>query len=210
MFDFKKVSLDGDRVHQYTITSDANPLRYSEVLQLLQNDESFRSFFISLLRDSPFTAYRWETPPVNSTMITRPFEFVLINSATLARKPDSNTYAAYFNDDGPDEGVVKFPSLGKDSLLIVPSPRGPEEAYGHLAAFMRQAPDAQVHSLWQVVGETVEQQLSEKPLSKKPLSKKPLWLSTAGGGVSWLHVRLDSRPKYYGFEPYKDSTYNKD
>ncbi|MGI9175867.1 MAG: DUF6940 family protein [Rhodothermales bacterium] len=24
-----------------------------------------------------------------------------------------------------------------------------------------------------------------------------MWLSTAGGGVSWLHVRLDSRPKYY-------------
>ncbi len=31
----------------------------------------------------------------------------------------------------------------------------------------------------------------------------PLWLSTAGGGVAWLHVRLDSRPKYYGYSPYK-------
>jgi len=27
--------------------------------------------------------------------------------------------------------------------------------------------------------------------------------STAGAGVSWLHVRLDDRPKYYGFKPYK-------
>ena len=27
--------------------------------------------------------------------------------------------------------------------------------------------------------------------------------SAAGAGVSWLHVRLDDRPKYYGFLPYK-------
>jgi hypothetical protein len=35
------------------------------------------------------------------------------------------------------------------------------------------------------------------------LGAKPVWLSTAGGGVSWLHVRLDDQPKYYGFEPYR-------
>ncbi|MFL6237620.1 MAG: DUF6940 family protein [Thermoanaerobaculia bacterium] len=29
--------------------------------------------------------------------------------------------------------------------------------------------------------------------------------STYGGGagVSWLHVRLDDRPKYYGYGPYR-------
>jgi hypothetical protein len=31
----------------------------------------------------------------------------------------------------------------------------------------------------------------------------PEWLSTAGAGVSWLHVRLDDRPKYYGYAPYR-------
>ena len=29
------------------------------------------------------------------------------------------------------------------------------------------------------------------------VSASPLWLSTAGMGVSWLHLRLDSRPKNY-------------
>ena len=33
---------------------------------------------------------------------------------------------------------------------------------------------------------------------------QPIWLSTAGMGVPWLHVRLDSRPKYYAFGPYRD------
>ena len=32
----------------------------------------------------------------------------------------------------------------------------------------------------------------------------PVWLSTAGGGVAWLHVRLDDRPKYYSYAPYKN------
>ncbi|MBX3248007.1 MAG: hypothetical protein KF901_12575 [Myxococcales bacterium] len=30
-----------------------------------------------------------------------------------------------------------------------------------------------------------------------------VWLSTAGLGVDWLHVRLDARPKYYRHAPYK-------
>ena len=32
----------------------------------------------------------------------------------------------------------------------------------------------------------------------------PVWVSTAGAGVSWLHVRLDDRPKYYGYQPYRN------
>ena len=39
------------------------------------------------------------------------------------------------------------------------------------------------------------------------LSEKPLWLSTAGGGVAWLHLRIDSRPKYYSHRPYRDPGY---
>ncbi|MDF9799652.1 hypothetical protein OKW21_004915 [Catalinimonas alkaloidigena] len=28
-------------------------------------------------------------------------------------------------------------------------------------------------------------------------------MSTSGLGVYWLHIRLDSRPKYYQFDPYR-------
>jgi hypothetical protein len=35
------------------------------------------------------------------------------------------------------------------------------------------------------------------------LGTAPVWVSTAGMGVSWLHVRLDNRPKYYGYKPYR-------
>jgi hypothetical protein len=35
------------------------------------------------------------------------------------------------------------------------------------------------------------------------LGSTPIWLSTAGDGIAWLHVRLDSRPKYYSYGPYR-------
>jgi hypothetical protein len=63
-----------------------------------------------------------------------------------------------------------------------------------MAAFVRQAPEPQKPSLWQQVGKVMEQQLG----------RSPVWLNTAGAGVSWLHVRLDKTPKYYGFGPYRN------
>ena len=64
------------------------------------------------------------------------------------------------------------------------------------AAFVRHAPERQKHALWERVGEAVERRLGPKPV----------WVSTAGAGVSWLHVRLDDRPKYYGYAPYRDGS----
>ena len=29
------------------------------------------------------------------------------------------------------------------------------------------------------------------------------WLSTEGSGVPWLHVRMDSSPKYYHYDAYR-------
>ena len=65
--------------------------------------------------------------------------------------------------------------------------------YGHLAAFVRLAPERQRQALWQSVGEAMARRVSTKPV----------WLSTAGAGVSWLHLRLDDKPKYYGYAPYR-------
>ena len=89
--------------------------------------------------------------------------------------------------------MVEFSNLGRDAILIVPCLKTVPSAYGHLAAFVREAPEAQRHALWQLVGEAMARRIGPKPV----------WLSTAGAGVSWLHVRLDDRPKYYRFGPYR-------
>jgi hypothetical protein len=52
--------------------------------------------------------------------------------------------------------------------------------------------------LWSAVGRTVA--------SRRAASVDPVWVSTAGLGVHWLHVRLDDRPKYYRHRPFTNPT----
>ena len=184
--------LDHGRTIKTTIEAANTHMTYADVLQGWQQDAAFRTFFTALLAAAPFTAFRWETPPLTTTTATRSFEFVLLNAPALAKRPDIDAFAEHFRVTEPN-GVVTFSNLGQDARLVVPCPGEPLAAYGHLAAFVRNAPTAQQHALWQLAGTTMQQQLNQQPV----------WLSTAGAGVAWLHVRLDDRPKYYGYAPYR-------
>jgi hypothetical protein len=186
-------NLNGGSIHRISILRDTQRLRYSEVLECWKSDGAFRTFFNRVLADAPFTAYFWEMPPVTRASIHQPFECVLVDSPGLAGvAADASAFAEYFAVAGADEAIAGFPSLGKDAFLIAPCPRGAPAAYPHLAAFVRKAPAAQQQALWQWVGTAVAERLSTRPL----------WLSTSGLGVYWLHVRLDSTPKYYTFRSY--------
>jgi hypothetical protein len=186
--------LANGHVIKVAIDLDSSTVSYADVLHRWQTNADFRSLFIGLLADSPFSAFRWETPPITSATANRPFEFVLLNSPGLARKPESDAFAEHFSG-ASKTGVVEFPNLGNDAIMVVPYPSGPLSAYGHLGAFVREAPDPQIHALWALVGAAMQRRLGTKPV----------WLSTAGAGVPWLHVRLDDRPKYYGYAPYRDA-----
>jgi hypothetical protein len=192
MWSSRTERLDSGRVIKFAIDLDAAPVSYAETLRRWRDDAAFRLFFIGLLADAPFAAFRWETPPITAATANRPFEFVLLDSPGLARNPEIDAFAEHFRGAAP-EGVVEFANLGKDAIMIVPCPGGAISAYGHLGAFVRQAPEAQQHALWAQVGAAMQRRLSAKPV----------WLSTAGAGVAWLHVRLDDRPKYYGYAPYR-------
>ena len=194
MWTSRSEQLANGRVLRVAIDLGSSPVSYTEVLRLWQDDADFRSLFIGLLADAPFAAFRWETPPITTATADRPFEFVLLDSPGLARTPDAGAFAEHFTGQAQG-GAVEFPNLGKDAVMVVPCPRGPLSAYGHLGAFVRQAPERQRHALWELVGAAMQRRLSTKPV----------WLSTAGAGVSWLHVRLDDRPKYYGFAPYRET-----
>ncbi|TFH20792.1 MAG: hypothetical protein E4H03_11640 [Myxococcales bacterium] len=170
----------------------SRPAAYAAVLQGLQGDPAFRSLFNAALADAPFSAFRWETPPVTSATSSRPFEFVLLDSPVLAPTPQPAAFAAQFRA-AADTGVVAFRNLGGDAILVVPCEIAEPASYAHLAAFVRNAPEEQRHALWQLVGKETSQRLDTRPV----------WLSTAGDGVSWLHVRLDDAPKYYGFVRYR-------
>ena len=162
-------------------------------LELCRSDDEFRAQLIGILAGAPFEAYFWETPPLTASTLGRPFEFVLSDAPALARAaPDLDAFRQHFESDTDHDGVVVFENLGRDATLVVPRPLAPAEIYVHLGAFLRGAPEAQAHALFRsVAGEVVSR-----------VSNRPLWLSTAGMGVYWLHLRLDSRPKYYRHTPY--------
>ena len=179
---------------RYEFLCGGELLTYRDVLRGWREEPAFRSFFTGVLAGSSFAAFRWETPALSLTSIDEAFEFVLIDTPSFAKRAaDARTFQQYFTDADQNAGVVAFPSLRGDSLMIVPSPRTSIYAYGHLAAFVREAPSEQVDAFWQVLAEQAEEHLGAKKI----------WLSTAGGGVAWLHARIDPRPKYYHFEPYK-------
>lgn len=176
---------------QISIWQDNQPMSYRAVIDLWQREATFCNFFATLLTKVPFDAYFWETPPVTASSTLQPFECVLIDSPQLAqRRPEPHAFASHFKDN---QAIVTFESLGKDALLVAPCPQTDSAAYPHLAAFLRRGPADQRQQLWQRVGAAVAQRLGPQPL----------WLSTSGLGVSWLHVRLDSRPKYYCYRPYR-------
>jgi hypothetical protein len=183
--------LQDGRIHHHTLLDDERPFTTHQILQEWQTDETFRTFFINLLADAPFDAYFWETPPITKATLARPFEFVLVNAPQLTRvSADRLPFIRYFTP----EPVVDFLNLGGDAHLVVPCPQTADDAFAHLAAFSRSAPLAQQHAFWQRVGRAVMNGVGERPL----------WLSTSGLGVYWLHVRLDARPKYYTFRPYRE------
>ncbi len=177
---------------KYTLHQGEKVLSFWEVISGWKTDAGFRAFFNELLAQAPYAAFFWETPPVRQATTAAPFEFVLVDSKHLAgATADPAPFEAHFE---ADKSVVGFGNSGGDAYLVVPCPSGRQECYAHLAAFVRDAPPEQQNVLWQCVGEAYERQLSTAPK----------WLSTAGLGVSWLHVRMDSRPKYYRYKPYRN------
>jgi len=178
---------------RFTIELDGRPATFPDVVSGWQRSPSFRALFNTLLADAPFTSFHWETPAVTVSTANRPFEFVLLNCFDHVPHPDADAFSEYF--PAAVEGVAVFQNVGGDAILVAPSPLADHGAYGELAAFVRLAPEHQQHALWQAVGNAMSGRLGTRPV----------WLSTSGAGISWLHVRLDDRPKYYGFAPYRQT-----
>ena len=170
-----------------------NELTFDQFLEFLEQSESFRTWYTHLLVDTGPDGYFWELPPLTRDSLGDPAEFVLVQSLFLSslivnRAPFDEHFQA-----NPGKQVIAFDNLGGDALLIVPTPVGPEAAYPHFATFLKKGPADQVDLLWQEIARQ----------TRLIIGTAPRWLSTAGLGVSWVHLRLDTRPKYYRYDPYK-------
>ncbi|KAI9026691.1 hypothetical protein DFJ74DRAFT_661650 [Hyaloraphidium curvatum] len=167
--------------------------------------DAFRTSFVASLRHgldhfsssakSDAEIYLECRPTSRRNRGTDPFEFRVVRALDLssaARRPDPSDFAEHI--EGTREKFVPFANLGRDALLIAPSPPAdPAARYGTLAGFLRTSPKEDALEIWKAVGSAIED-----------CSADPLWVSTSGAGVPWLHVRLDSRPKYYKTREYME------
>lgn len=155
---------------------------WPEVIAAWCDDPTFRTSFAERLRAVPYEAWFWECVRVSNG----PFECVVIDAPALARtRADPSSFAAHLTAP-----INTFASLGGDATLIAPSATG---SYPHLAAFLRTAPPDQIDALLHAIGHAVASWAGSAPP----------WVSTAGMGVPWLHVRLDTVPKYFRHGPYR-------
>jgi hypothetical protein len=162
-----------------------------------------------------YRAVFWETPSVRpSSLETQAMEFVLLDAPTLqqfARTADPSPFAERFrsctmSSNEQPVGCV-FESLGRDAVLVSPRPNvGDSDRVNaaHLMAYLQTAPAEHRNSLWKTVGETYLGALREQQPQGSG-DDAPRWLSTSGMGVAYLHVRIDRRPKYYTYDPYKQA-----
>lgn len=196
MWSFKSKELN-DGVREITLYRWGRRLTYGSVVYLWRSNSGFRKFYFSILQRAPFDAFFWENPPIARSTMEQPYEFVIINSPQLSRiNADSSPFQDRFNPVSSEQTVVTFGNLSRSAELIVPCPIAPHHIYTHFASFIRNAPESQKHDLFISLAEQLEDNINNKPL----------WVSTSGLGVYWLHVRLDTMPKYYSHVPYRQFT----
>lgn len=171
-----------------------------------------------IIQEAPYKAFRFETPAVSpNTVSSTQFEFVLVDDMNLfyfAATPRPVYFEEHLsspsckNEEHDLPAGCVFTNLGGDATLVAPldwSPPSSEiysRCYGHVANFFRGAPEQQVLEIWKMLGNILRDELLTP--SKAGASDIPLWFSTAGTGVPYLHFRLDSRPKYYHYDPFKN------
>ncbi len=153
----------------------------------------------------PFKAAFWEAIPLSRARIHDiPFAFVLAD-APLLETMEADSHA--FDEHEPTDGalVSTFNNLGGDALLISPVKLRQDDSdaeYTHIKVFMSRDGEMeklQARQMWKALGEELKRLLDDSSTGQD----QPLWVSTSGLGIGWLHLRIDSKPKYYTFHPFK-------
>jgi hypothetical protein len=186
-----------NNTHKFSLLENEVPLSYERVIRYWQDDFEFRGFYFSILRESSFDAFFWENPPLTKSSLDQNYEFVLVNSPQLSKvTADPASFQEQFNAESLSNDILSFENLGRDAQLIVPRAVGPQDIYPHLSTFIRNGPENQKHDLFITLGNSLA----------KRVNNHPTWVSTSGLGVYWLHIRLDTRPKYYSYQAYRSSS----
>ena len=187
--------IEPNRVQCWQVWRAGSPLTWQQVLQSWQADASLCQQLHECLTQAPFRAYFWECSPLTSATLEREFSFVLVDAPALANVvAEPEMFREHFQHPAANDFAV-FPSLGRDAMLLAPVPQATNGDDAHLACYFRRRTPQQTREMWRRLAQAIRDRRRQHPL--------PLWVSTSGLGVTWLHLRLDSRPKYYTYAPFK-------
>ena len=181
------------------------PLSVQKWTELLLSETNLMSEFYNLLNITEWPSYFFETKGISSRNASEVlFEFVLVKSTELhnfvrmAGGSDINAFSQHWTNVPPEETCASFRNLSGDAMLVVPRrmPSTEPSAYSDLASFVRNAPRTEVMNLW-----TKSLQAYQGLIGSS--NGRTVWFSTSGNGIAYLHMRFDSRPKYYSYLPFK-------
>lgn len=179
-------------VTHYHLYLEDQPLTHRQVHQLWLEEDSFALFYSKLILDAGYSGFCWETPAIRLKNLDEIHEFVVIQSN--AHSNIIQNWGAFTEHFQSKKLATSFMNLGKNGRMVSPVPDTSFNG-ASIASFLKTASDKRLIALWRLVGKEV----------LGSITHSPIWLSTAGLGVSWLHIRIDTRPKYYRYMPYRES-----
>jgi hypothetical protein len=181
---------------RFFLKKEAAYLSFEEVFDLWSNSVDFINFYVNALIDLNYQAFYWEHPALNKQFLKKKYECILHRSQPLEfLRSNEKAFEHYLYSK---KHVEDFLNLGKNARLIIPTKQTNQEIYNHFGKFIRFAKKEQQLELFKRIGTLIIEELEEKEL---------IWLNTAGLGVIWLHIRLDTRPKYYKTQKYKNPAF---
>ena len=131
-------------------------------------------------------AFFWETTAITKTLDTEYKEKFIEDNFLEKMRQNKSSFKEKFQKT-KQKNVISFLNLSKKSLLVVPIPKQ-GKSYTTLKKFIDNAPIEQQKKFWKKVANSVHKMLK---------TNDKVWVSTHGTGVPYLHVRIDSYPKYY-------------
>ena len=168
------------------------PISFGDAMKLLNMNKSFRSLVAEAFKRVPFKHYMFGFTKINSEADKRnPFKIFFKNSPEFKNiTADPEPFLQYFQDS--KKKWTKFLNIGRDTLLLVPCPPKAQPNYEY----------------YKSIGDYVENHSSkdfEEVLKNigyiASRLKAPMYINTHGFGVHWLHIRIDTKPKYCTWFP---------
>lgn len=157
--------------------------------------------------DKPFL---WRTSAINNKKNTFYREEFFEDKRLKNLKTDYNNLRFFnkpllLNDkkhnlpNGKKKPAIGTYNLGKDAKLIVPT-IVKDKNFTNIYHFMKNADIEQQKALWKLVIKETNNMLKKHD---------NIWINTQGLGDHYLHIRLDTKPKYYEQSKLKNIISNK-